>query len=61
MNSHCPFFAAPRGLGQFAAVWLPLSDGYAIMPPRTLDRLSGLGVPMREIARFPEIMIVSRR
>jgi 4-amino-4-deoxy-L-arabinose transferase-like glycosyltransferase len=48
-------------LGQFAALWLPLNDGFAVMPPRTRDRLSGLGVPMREIARFPEIVVVSRR
>jgi 4-amino-4-deoxy-L-arabinose transferase-like glycosyltransferase len=48
-------------LGQFAAVWLTLRDGFAVMPPRTRDQLSGLGAPMREIARFPELVIVSRR
>jgi 4-amino-4-deoxy-L-arabinose transferase-like glycosyltransferase len=48
-------------LGQFAQVWLSLNDGFAVMPPSTRDRLSGLGVPMREIARFPETVMISRR
>jgi hypothetical protein len=48
-------------LQQFAEVWLPLSRGFAIMRPSTRDRLSELGVPMREIARFPERVIISRR
>jgi hypothetical protein len=48
-------------LRQFAQVWQPLSSGFAIMRPSTQDRLSGLGVPMREVARFPERVIISRR
>jgi 4-amino-4-deoxy-L-arabinose transferase-like glycosyltransferase len=48
-------------LKQFAEVWLPLSGGYAVMGPSTRDRLSAAGVPMREIARFPERVVVSRR
>jgi 4-amino-4-deoxy-L-arabinose transferase-like glycosyltransferase len=48
-------------LSQFAQVWLPLSRGFAVMPPATRDRLSAAGVPMREIASFPERVIVSRR
>jgi 4-amino-4-deoxy-L-arabinose transferase-like glycosyltransferase len=48
-------------LRQFAEVWLPLRRGFAIMPPSTRDRLSALGVPVHEIARFPDRVIVSRR
>jgi len=48
-------------LQQFAEVWQPLSRGLAIMRPSTRDRLSALGVPMREVARFPERVIISRR
>jgi hypothetical protein len=48
-------------LRQFAQVWLPLRNGFAVMPPGTRDRLSASGVPMREIASFPERVIVSRR
>jgi 4-amino-4-deoxy-L-arabinose transferase-like glycosyltransferase len=48
-------------LQQFARVWLPLGDGFAVMRPATRDRLSALGLPMREIARFPERVIISRR
>jgi hypothetical protein len=48
-------------LRQFAEVWQPLSRGFAIMRPSTRDRLSVLGVPMREVARSPERVIISRR
>jgi 4-amino-4-deoxy-L-arabinose transferase-like glycosyltransferase len=48
-------------LREFTEAWLPLSDGFAVMPPSSRDRLSGLGVPTREIARFPDRVIVSRR
>jgi len=48
-------------LQQFAQVWLTLSEGFAVMPPATRDRLSALGLPMREIARLPERVIISRR
>jgi hypothetical protein len=48
-------------LQQFATIWLPLRRGYAILPPDTRDKLSTLGMPMREIARFPDRVIVSRR
>jgi 4-amino-4-deoxy-L-arabinose transferase-like glycosyltransferase len=48
-------------LQQFARIWLPLNDGFAVMRPATRDRLSALGLPMREIARFPEQVIISRR
>ena len=47
-------------LRQFAEVWLHLSRGFAVVPLSTLDRLSALGLPMREIARFPDRVIVSR-
>jgi 4-amino-4-deoxy-L-arabinose transferase-like glycosyltransferase len=48
-------------LRQFAEVWLPMSRGFAVVPLSTLDRLSALGLPMREIARFPDRVIISRR
>jgi 4-amino-4-deoxy-L-arabinose transferase-like glycosyltransferase len=48
-------------LGQFADMWRPLDGGFAIMPPRTWVRLSALGLPMREIARVQDRVIVSRR
>jgi 4-amino-4-deoxy-L-arabinose transferase-like glycosyltransferase len=48
-------------LRQFAEVWLPLRRGFAVMPPSIRDRLSALGVPVHEIARFPDRVIVSRR
>jgi 4-amino-4-deoxy-L-arabinose transferase-like glycosyltransferase len=48
-------------LRQFAQAWLPLSRGFAVMPPGTRDRLSVSGMPMREIASLPERVIVSRR
>jgi 4-amino-4-deoxy-L-arabinose transferase-like glycosyltransferase len=47
-------------LRQFAQVWLPISRGFAVVPLSTLDRLSALGLPMREIARFPDRVIISR-
>jgi 4-amino-4-deoxy-L-arabinose transferase-like glycosyltransferase len=48
-------------LQQFARAWVPLNGGFAVMPPSTRDRLSALEVPMREIARFPDRVIISRR
>jgi 4-amino-4-deoxy-L-arabinose transferase-like glycosyltransferase len=48
-------------LQQFASVWLPLSDGFAVMSLGTRDRLSALGVPMHEIGQAPERVIISRR
>jgi 4-amino-4-deoxy-L-arabinose transferase-like glycosyltransferase len=48
-------------LGEFADVWRPLDGGFAVMPPRTWVRLSALGLPMREIARVQDRVIVSRR
>lgn len=48
-------------LQQFGRVWQELGAGFAVMRPGTRDRLSGLGVPMREVAQFPERVIVSRR
>jgi 4-amino-4-deoxy-L-arabinose transferase-like glycosyltransferase len=48
-------------LQQFATAWLGLDGGFAVMQPRTRERLAALGLPMREIARFPDEVIVSRR
>jgi Aminoarabinose transferase C-terminal domain len=48
-------------LPQFAAAWQSLSRGFAIMRPDTRDKLLGGGVPMREIAHFPDRVIISRR
>jgi 4-amino-4-deoxy-L-arabinose transferase-like glycosyltransferase len=48
-------------LQQFADAWLPLRSGFAVLPTGTRDKLSALGLPMREIARFPDRVIISRR
>ncbi len=48
-------------LADFARRWRTLDSGFAVMPPRTWDRLSALGVPMRVVARFPDRLLVSRR
>jgi len=48
-------------LDEFARRWGSLAEGYAVMPLPTEDRLSALRVPMREIARFPGRVIISRR
>jgi 4-amino-4-deoxy-L-arabinose transferase-like glycosyltransferase len=55
--------APERGIAtlqQFAGVWLPLRNGFAVMTPGVRDKLSALGLPMREIARFPDRVIISR-
>ncbi len=48
-------------LEEFAAVWRQLSHGFAVMPPRTREKLSAMGVPMRDIAQFPDRVLVSRQ
>jgi 4-amino-4-deoxy-L-arabinose transferase-like glycosyltransferase len=48
-------------LRHFMGVWLPLRSGFAVMTPGVRDKLSALGLPMREIARFPDRVIISRR
>jgi 4-amino-4-deoxy-L-arabinose transferase-like glycosyltransferase len=48
-------------LAQFADVWRSLKRGLAVMPPSTRDRLAALELPMREVAQFPEQVMVSRR
>jgi hypothetical protein len=48
-------------LEQFTDVWRPLGGGFAVMPPSTRDRLSALGLPMHEIARLQDRVIISRR
>jgi ABC-type transport system involved in multi-copper enzyme maturation permease subunit len=48
-------------LEQFAEVWRHLTQGFAVMPPPTRDRLSALGIPIHEIGRFPDRVIISRR
>jgi 4-amino-4-deoxy-L-arabinose transferase-like glycosyltransferase len=48
-------------LPEFSARWRSLSQGYAVMPQLTRDRLSALQVPMRDVARFPGRVIISRR
>jgi 4-amino-4-deoxy-L-arabinose transferase-like glycosyltransferase len=48
-------------LRQFADVWQPLRNGFAVMTPGVSDKLRALGLPMREIARFPDRVIISRR
>ena len=48
-------------LQQFTEVWLPLAQGIAVLPPRSRQRLSDLELPMREVARFPDRVVISRR
>ena len=48
-------------LREFSVKWLTLPKGYAVISPETEGRLSALDVPMREIARFPGRVIISRR
>jgi 4-amino-4-deoxy-L-arabinose transferase-like glycosyltransferase len=48
-------------LQQFTEVWRPLAQGFAVLPPRSRERLSGLELPMREVARFPDRVVISRR
>jgi 4-amino-4-deoxy-L-arabinose transferase-like glycosyltransferase len=48
-------------LAEFSSHWRLLDSGYAIMPPETRDRLRAAGVPMRELARFPQRVLISRR
>jgi 4-amino-4-deoxy-L-arabinose transferase-like glycosyltransferase len=47
-------------LRQFAREWQSLGSGFAVMPPSTQDRLNSLGLPMHELARFPDRVIVGR-
>lgn len=48
-------------LDAFVARWTSLADGYAIMPPLTRDTLRDRGLPMHEIARFPNSVLMRRR
>ena len=47
-------------LDQFAGRWRSLNDAYAVMPRPTRDRLLAMGLPMREIAGFPLVVLMSR-
>jgi hypothetical protein len=45
----------------FAGRWRGLQDAYAIMPTATWERLAAAGLPMRELARYPNrIVLVAR-
>jgi len=45
----------------FASRWRPAHEAYAIMPTATWERLAAGGLPMRELARYPNrIVIVAR-
>jgi len=49
-------------LDEFAQRWSGLEQGYAILPIATRDRLANQGLPLREIGRFPNrIVVISRR
>jgi len=46
----------------FARAWTALPAGFAVMPPATRERLAAQGLPMRELARFADrIVLVSRQ
>lgn len=47
-------------LGQFAQVWRSSGRGFAVMRQDTRDRLAGQAVPMHEIGRFPDRLLMSR-
>lgn len=54
--------AGIANLEEFSQRWLSLSEGFAVMPTYTLDRLTARGLPMREVARFHRrLILVSRR
>jgi 4-amino-4-deoxy-L-arabinose transferase-like glycosyltransferase len=46
---------------EFAVRWRALEAGFALMPAATHDRLLALGLPMREMARSSDRVLVSRR
>jgi 4-amino-4-deoxy-L-arabinose transferase-like glycosyltransferase len=48
-------------LNAFLDTWRSLADGYAVMRPGTRDLLQRRGFPMREVATFPDRILVSRR
>jgi 4-amino-4-deoxy-L-arabinose transferase-like glycosyltransferase len=45
----------------WVAEWRGLAQGYAILGPELHARLAGEGVPMRELARDPRRVVVSRQ
>jgi 4-amino-4-deoxy-L-arabinose transferase-like glycosyltransferase len=48
-------------VASFASRWRASGDAYAIMPISTWDRLTAEGLPMRELGRYPNrIVIVAR-
>ena len=47
-------------LAEFASRWRALSDGFAVMPMATRDRLAGEGLPMHEVAHSHDRVLVSR-
>ncbi len=48
-------------LDAWIAEWKVLGEGYALMPPDLQATLAAQGVPMRELARDPRRVVVSRR
>ncbi|MGA2709488.1 MAG: glycosyltransferase family 39 protein [Steroidobacteraceae bacterium] len=53
---------AIAGTEEFARAWTALPAGFAIMPPASRERLAAQGLPMRELARFADrIVLVSRQ
>jgi 4-amino-4-deoxy-L-arabinose transferase-like glycosyltransferase len=48
-------------LEQFSSRWRSLDQGYALMPYFARERLSAQGLPMHEVARYPNTVLVSRR
>jgi hypothetical protein len=48
-------------VGAFASRWRASGEAYAIMPTATWERLTAEGLPMRELGRYPNrIVIVAR-
>lgn len=47
-------------LEEFAARWRDLAAGFALMPLVTYDKLSAIGLPMHELARSADRVLVAR-
>ena len=53
--------AAELSQEEFRSRWIQGPDGYAIMDFKTFDELDGEGVPMHEITRDANRVLVARR
>ena len=47
--------------GYRVAEWRGLARGYAVLAPELQQKLAAEGIPMRELARDPRRVVVSRQ